>query len=83
MKSAPTFERMSFFPLLEEEEHVPQDRALRLPRLISEDWIPERTPATCTAHEDRQDPLDPFDAILKDYDTEKWPQLDLHDLLSF
>lgn len=75
-------EAMPFFPIRE-----------RNSRFVSFDAIPEfpssgevlefpSSSAVVPADSHSVEPIDLFDVILEDWDTDKWPQLDMHDLLS-
>lgn len=68
----------SFYPI-----ETRPERATRIPRMVSADSSPLAAPDDVMSLGGRESPLDPLEYMLDDWDTEKWPQFDLHDLLSF
>ena len=69
----------TFYPVCDEDK---SKRALRVPRQVSSESIPWATLNEIVPFGEHQDHLDPFDSVLAEWDIEKWPQLDLHDLMA-
>ena len=74
------FQEESFFPPICDQDRP--ERASALPRLVSSGSIPQHIPDEILSSGEPQDYFDPLEHILDDWDIEKWPQLDLYDLLA-
>jgi len=66
----------TFYPICDQDK---SERALVLPRLVSSSSMP---PYELPSFGECQDYVDPLEYAMNDWDIEKWPQLDLHDLLA-
>lgn len=73
-------EAMPFFPIRERNTRFVSLDAL--PDFPSSSEVPEFLSSSAVVPADSLEPIDLFDVILDDWDTDKWPQLDMHDLLS-